>query len=469
MKKIITLSIILTLVMSYAGAQVFQVDTLQYKGTGSKYINFVMLGDGYTSAEQTNFISDATTLSTYLLSQSPWSNYINYFNVFAIRVISTQSGAKHPNNCSDCSAASPLVPVSNPTTYLGCSFDSYGIHRLLVPQNTSNIASVLATNFPSYDQVFIISNSPYYGGSGGTYATSSVNASSNEINAHEVGHSFAYLADEYYAGDGYAMEKPNMTKETNTALVKWKNWIGTNSIGINQHCCGGNSALWYKPHNNCKMQYLGSPFCSVCKQTIIESIHALVNPIVSYAPAAGTINSANQYIDFELTEVMKPIPNTLRTVWKLDGNIVLKNTDLLHLDQNTLSNGTHSLTVSVTDTTSMLKVDNHATTHLYTVSWSINKTSTGIILSADENKIEYSIYPNPSSNVLTISTEIANKNNVSIDLISADGKLIQQIINKPMEKGIYTTTVNIENLLSGTYSIVFKAGEVIHTETFIKQ
>ena len=100
----------------------------------------------------------------------------------------------------------------------------------------------LAKNFPNYDQVCILANTPYYGGSGGSYATTTLNTASNEIYAHEIGHSFAALSDEYYAGDGYAGERVNMTKETNPLLVKWKNWMNINGIGIYQHCCGGNSA-----------------------------------------------------------------------------------------------------------------------------------------------------------------------------------------------------------------------------------
>src|ERR1035437_1399306 len=215
MKKIITLCFIFLIKLNSVNSQTFQVDTLQYKGDINKYINIVIMGDGYTSSQQNTFITDANNLSSYLLAQTPWVNYANYFNVFAIKVISSQSGAKHPNTSSDCSSASPLVPVSNPTTYFGCTFDSYGIHRLIVPQNTTNIVNVLAANFPNYDQVLIIANTPYYGGSGGAYATSTVNSSSKEIAAHEIGHSFAHLADEYYAGDNFAAEKPNMTQETN--------------------------------------------------------------------------------------------------------------------------------------------------------------------------------------------------------------------------------------------------------------
>ncbi|OFY62482.1 MAG: hypothetical protein A3H98_05105 [Bacteroidetes bacterium RIFCSPLOWO2_02_FULL_36_8] len=469
MKKIIQLSLILLIKLNFVTAQSFQVDTLQLRGNLNKYINLVIMGDGYISTEQDSFISDAVNLVDYLFTQPPWSNYKNYFNVFAIKVISNQSGAKHPNTAGDCSNASPQVPVSNSDTYLGCSFDSYGIHRLVVPFNTSNIVNALATNFPNYDQVFIISNTTYYGGSGGVYATATVNISSNEIVAHEIGHSFAYLADEYYAGDMYAKEKPNMTKETDSTLVKWKNWNGYSGVGIFQHCCGGNSSLWYKPHTGCKMQYLGYPYCSVCTETIIEKTHFLANPIVSYQPIATTIDSSTKVLDFKLTELMKPVPNTLKSTWKLDGATISNNTDSIQLNQDILSNGMHTLTTTVIDTTFLLRVDTHSTIHFSVVSWNINKKSTGIQLTATKNKISYSVFPNPSTSNLNVSLEYDKKSKLSLQVISSDGRIIEQITDETSDNGKYFKTFSIDHFAKGNYVIVFKSGDIIHTKTFVKQ
>ena len=470
MKKTYLFVLILILRLTGFNAQTFQVDTLQYHGDITKYINIVILGDGYTSSQQSSFITDAKTLSAYVLQQNPWVNYTTYINVFAIWVISVQSGATHPNTASDCNTASPLVPVSSENTYLGCSFDTYGIHRLIAPQNTANVVNVLATNFPKYDQVYIISNNPYYGGSGGTYATTTIDASSNEIIAHEVGHSFAYLADEYYAGDMYAIEKPNMTQQTSTTLVKWKNWLGYNGTSIYQHCCGGNSALWYKPQNNaCKMQTLGLPYCCVCAQAIIETIHSLVNPIVSYTPTTLTITPSTQFVNFKLTEVMKPVPNTLHINWQLDAAVVSKNVDSLQIDQSKLTAGTHTVSANLTDTTILLRVDNHATIHFSLVTWIINKTTTGIELSSSKNKVSCSLYPNPSSKAVNISIDMEERGYVSIELMSPEGQVVRSVTNRMLEKGMNLNTMDIENLTSGVYVVVFNLGGVIHSEKLIKE
>lgn len=449
-------------------AAVFTVDTLIYRGDPNKYINFVILGDGFTSTEQGSFKSNAQSVADAFISQSPWSAYKNYINFFGVEVISTASGAKHPNTASDCSSASPLVPVANPNNYLGSTFDFGGIHRLVVPTNNTNIVSTLSSNFPNYDQVIILTNTPYYGGSGGTYATATLNTASNELAFHETGHSFAGLADEYYAGDIYAAEKPNMTKETNTTLVKWKNWIGVNGIGINQHCCGGSSSLWYKPFTDCKMQYLNSAFCSVCKETLVEKIHSLVNPIVRYTPTTLTVNSSSQLLTFKLNELMLPTPNTLKIVWKLNGNVVANNIDSILVNQSLLPNSTNTLVATVTDTTTLLKINNHATLHVSTVSWTINKVTTGVKINANDNKIEYSLFPNPVKEMMTVKVNMVKKSIATIDVFDLNG-INYYHLEDNNTKNDFQYNINTVDLASGVYFVKLQVGDMIETKSFIKE
>lgn len=54
---------------------------------------------------------------------------------------------------------------------------------------------------PFYDIALILVNSTKYGGGGGSYAVASINSYSYEIMLHEMGHSIAGLADEYWAGE----------------------------------------------------------------------------------------------------------------------------------------------------------------------------------------------------------------------------------------------------------------------------
>ncbi|MBC7425975.1 MAG: T9SS type A sorting domain-containing protein [Bacteroidia bacterium] len=470
MKKIYLLIVLITSICKTGFSQIFPVDTIQWSGDPSKYINIVIMGDGYTSTMQAKFKSDAKKLSDYMFTQTPFKQYKNYFNVVGIGVVSADSGAKHPNTAPDCNSANPTVPVSAPNTYFGCTFDYFNIHRLITPINTSNIAMVLAQNFPAYDQTIIISSSPYYGGSGGAYATSSTETTSPEIVAHEVGHSFASLSDEYYAGDVYAGEKINMTKETNPTLVRWKNWIGSPGIGIYQHCCGGSSAQWYKPSSNsCKMQLLGVPYCSVCQEAIVEKIHQLTNPIVKYTPDSGSVNTPQSMISFRLIKLMKPIDNTLNITWTLDGVSRDKNKDSIIVNQTLLSAGKHYLTATIIDTSSLVRTDNHPTLHFSKVSWTITRNKTGVNIISSDNKVDCSIFPNPSSDIMNYSIVFEKPEKFNLQVISIDGKLVHSSENVEAAKGDFKGNFNISDLPAGTYSVIFKFGNSTHTETFVKE
>lgn len=455
------------LAMNLSNAQEFEVETLKFSGNNDHYLNILVLGDGYDATEQSKFISDSKKVIDYLFSQAPWKNYSNFFNVYGIKVISEQSGVNHPKTATDCGSQ----PVYTNKPYFGTSFDEGGIHRLIVPKNYSLIHQVINTNFPSqYAQAIIIANTSDYGGSGGEFATATVEDNSPEIVAHEMGHSFAGLSDEYYAGDNYFYENHNMTKTSDPLSVRWKNWIGFNGVAVNKYEGSVNAALWHKPHHNCKMQLLGPDYCSVCTQAIVEAIHNKVNPIVSYTPSnTATISSADHYLDFNLTELMKPSPNTLNIKWKLDNTIVGENVDAVKIDQSTLSNGLHNLVVTVTDDSNFLKVDNHPTTHVSTINWTIDKSALGVNLNSFENKISYSMFPNPTTNSFYIEFNLDKQSEVLIELYSMDGKKIRQIENKTIDSKKYSKMVSIADLSSGSYLLTFKIDNATFSKIIIKQ
>ncbi|WP_162144168.1 M64 family metallopeptidase [Sporocytophaga myxococcoides] len=466
MKKIKLIAISLVILLFVANpvfAQVFDVDTLLYNGNTNKNINLVILGDGYVSSEMNDFITDANKLKNYLFGKAPFSNYKNYFNVFIIKTPSIESGVKHPATAADCISAS--VPKSNPNNYFGSTFDAYGIHRLVVPMNTSAIISVLADNFPDYDQVFVIANSLYYGGSGGSYATATLDQWSNEIAVHEIGHSFAGLADEYWAGPGYAAEKPNMTQNNNPNTIKWKNWLNTGTgVGIFQF----SGQAWYKPANGtCIMEEFNKPFCAVCNEAIIEKIHQLVSPIKNYTPISS-INTITDPVYFSLS-LIKPIPNTLKTEWLLNGINIGKNVDSVLINPSSLNFGSNSISVSVIDTTNLIRNNGHTTSHLYVTNWTISKSVTGIhTISSKNNMLEVKLYPNPSSDFLNIIFKNEKQEKASIHIFSSQGTLVQSIENPNKADNNISLTVDLSKYAVGSYFVEFRSVNFVHTESFIK-
>jgi hypothetical protein len=355
-------------------AQVFPVDTLMRNGNRVNRINLVYLADGYQSGELGTYITNSTTINNGLFSQPPFSQYKNYFNSFAIRVNSTESGAKHPRTASDCPALASH-PIINPNNYFQSTFDFAGIHRLLVPVNSVGISNVLASNLPDFDQAFLVVNSPYYGGSGGTVATASTDPSSVEVAIHEIGHSFAGLADEYWAGDAYAAEKPNMTANSNPATVKWKAWVGINNVGVYPYGTSGNPANWYRPHQLCKMQYLGYPFCSVCTERFIDRIHQLVTMADAYAPASTSITLTNfNNADFSVTPI-QTIPSTISVKWYLNGSVTpfLTNQSTASVPLSSFAVGANTIRAEITDNTALSKSYLPAAGYINNITWNVTR------------------------------------------------------------------------------------------------
>ena len=443
-------------------AQVFNVETLKLSGSTDKRINLVILSEGYQTNELPQFITDATNFMNAMFSQSPFLEYTNYFNVYAIKVPSNQSGSDHPGTATD--VIEPASPKTNVDTYFNTSYDSYNIHRLLYSYDYATISTVLANNFPVFDQAIILVNSSVYGGSGGLYPFTSTGVSTSEIAIHELGHSLFNLKDEYYPGDALAAEAINMTQETIPTLVRWKNWINRNGIDIYPYATSGNAATWNRPHQNCKMRYLGVPFCSVCKEGIVEKIHAIITPIDSYTPVSNTITNPIFPIDFQLN-LIKPIPNTLESTWTLNGATFATNLDAVSILEADLNSGINNLTVAVVDVTTLLKVDNHTTIHVSTVSWIINNSALGIKdITSESNEITISLYPNPSNDFINVKVDSTLATDLVVDIISIDGKQVKtvkllsanisQIDLSSLSVGIYVAKFYVKNVLIASKKLV---------------
>jgi len=228
MKHII---IILTVILnSFIGfTQVFDVETIKFSGDNDKRINLVILSEGYQANELSDFITDATNFSNEMFNESPFSEYANYFNVYAIKVPSNESGADHPEDG---------IFVD---TYFNATYNAFNNPYLLfyeIDGNSTNnteakILSVLADNFPNYDNALILVNSPGYGGSGGEFPMAYNGFWATRVIMHELGHSLFDLKDEYYPGDLLAGEAINMTQETDPNFVPLIIMqIGTNLMKI---------------------------------------------------------------------------------------------------------------------------------------------------------------------------------------------------------------------------------------------
>lgn len=438
MRKAIIIFIVLLLSVS-AFSQTFQIDTIQYHGPVDALINIVILGDGYKQEELPIFATDARKMSASLFNEKPFSNYREYFNVFIIKVPSNESGAANdPSNLID--------------NYFGSTFGFAGIDRLLVPTRNNRIVNVLANNFPQYDQVIMLVNSSKYGGSGGWVATASTNRSSAEIAIHELGHSFTGLVDEYWAGPLYAREAINMTRETNRDNLKWKNWYGDFGIGLYPFA---ESPEWHRPHQNCKMRFLGVPFCSVCTEGTVERINTLASPLLSYFPDNQNTISPEFPVSFKVG-LIKPIPNTLQRTWTLNGKIFKIDVDSVFLNRTDLEKGDNLLSVAILDTTQFSRKDNRQSVHLKIVTWSIKNSVTGIeTVAGNIHDFHYTLYPNPFAESINIKVEGTFNERLRAEILDINGRLI----SSHSLSGQGENTLTLKGIQGGLYFIRFYLDE----------
>ena len=418
-------------------SQTFQVDTIYYNGGIEKYINVVILGDGYQQSEMDTFKNNAITFSNNWFQQTPFLEYKNFFNIFTINVPSNVSGA----------ATDPDDLIDN---YFGSSFNIGGIQRLMMPTKESKVITVLANNFPAYDQVVMLVNSPIYGGSGGWVATASTHSSSSEVAIHEIGHSFSNLGDEYWAGFQYATEKANRTEESNPELIKWKDWLNYNEVGIYEYEPPGKG--WYRPHQACKMRYLFNPFCSVCTEQIFETIYNFSSPLNGFSPLDTNFIFTNPEETFFL-DLIKPNPNTLKIEWVLNGDSIVKNTDTLRVSRSSLIQGINNLVVTVRDTSALSRKKTKGTLKQKTVRWTIENLSTGIVENINWNDL-FNVYPNPSSGKITIDFHSEISVNNVIEIFTIEGKLLRRI--------------NVVNQLPGNNSVSIDLSLAQENILFIK-
>jgi hypothetical protein len=368
-RSVVFISVLL-LVCTRAFSQATMTQILS-NGLPANCINVVFLSEGYTAAQLNQFTNDAKLLMNYLQSGPPFDAYRNYFNGFAISVASVESGADHP-----------LSGIYH-NTYFNSTYYSYSLERLLtIPPNNldpyyadgqGKVDALLQTFMPEYDLVSVIVNDSEYGGSGGNVLITSRNADSAEIAAHELGHTFAGLGDEYsdpYPGS-VPYEMPNVTQQTNRALIKWTAWIlgstpvptpdtapYTSVVGLFEGA-EYQTTGWYRPQHICEMRALDNPYCKVCAESLVEAIYTKIRPIVSTLPATNppTTLANSQSVALSVT-TLQPIGFNLNVQWFTNNTACTGATNSsFTIYTTTLPFGNNQVRVEVTDTNPVVRTD----------------------------------------------------------------------------------------------------------------
>lgn len=242
----------------------FEKITLHKGGDDKNCMVITFMGDGFTASQQGAFIDEVRRTTEYMLSEPPLSLHKNGVNIYAVKVISNVSGvATHPSNLID--------------NYFGSSSGGTSIPSYIWIYREQRAHATFDYYSPDCDVKAVIANAPQHSGFGGAFSVTAMHSAARFVVAHEMGHVFADLADEYWSGA--TGEAANRTADKNPATIRWRNFLGKNGIGIYPYGPTGVQSAWFRPHQNCKMQQSGAPFCDVCLEEFRWRIERIKNPL----------------------------------------------------------------------------------------------------------------------------------------------------------------------------------------------
>jgi len=189
----------------------------------ARCVDLVLVGEGYTAAEEATFRADLTRFTAVLLRQEPFASLRDRLAVRGVWVPSPENGCDEPSR-----------GVWRRTA-VGASFDALGSERYLLTEDNRALREVAAA--APYDLVIVMVNHSRYGGGGifNFYSTFTTrNQWSEYVFLHELGHAFAGLADEYYTSSvayndlyppGVEPAEPNITALLDPAALKWRGLV----------------------------------------------------------------------------------------------------------------------------------------------------------------------------------------------------------------------------------------------------
>jgi len=360
------------------------VVTIRNNGDSANRVDIVLLSEGYTAGELSQWAIDAEAGIVDLFLNEPFNEYQKYFNVHRIDVASMESGADHPE-----------TGVYKNTAF-DATYNCSGVQSLICISN-SKVATVLGNSIQpnQMDIVIVVVNDLEYGGSGGQYAVASLHTDSQEIILHELGHSFGLLADEYTSSpppcnNTVEPPEPNVTMQTSRNLIKWNQgggppagWIEFSTpiptvtaipsgAGLYQgakYCASG----LYRPTSNSKMNTLYAPFGPINEEQLVKRFYNFVSPIDSSMPVAPSLVLQQGSSSVFQVTVPMPMSMPLDVTWYVNG-LVSGSGLAFTLDTSALAIGFHTVKAEARDTTAKVRYD-PASVLMDSRLWSVEITS----------------------------------------------------------------------------------------------
>ena len=333
--------------------------TLENRGSSSNRVDMVFIGDGYQANELgTKYVSHINGVLDDMFGKrlnDPFPRYTNFFNVHRVNVVSQQSGA-------DRSRLEETVDTALDASY---KYDTQTDRLLYFSSSLANAAVSTALQGTGIvpDMRLGVVNDTKYGGGGGQWAVwAGGNSSAREVAIHELGHSFAGLADEYdYPNDTYTPGnvdpfEVNVSIDP-TGANKWSQWLGyddpyhngqngtvnISKVGAYEGARYYKNGL-YRPTGDSKMRNLNKPFNAVSREEIILDIYKFVDPLDAF------LDNTTALFDPDSLWVDTVDPDVIEVDWLVDGVLRLDDgPENLNLDLLDLDPGVYTITAASYD------------------------------------------------------------------------------------------------------------------------
>jgi hypothetical protein len=288
---------------------------IENAGPPKNRVNYVIIGDGYTEAQQDLFVQHVQTAMKKRFSDllgQPYGRYRKFVNICAIKLVS------------------PNGPIGSGSTALDCSGDD---QSRLANCNTSKINMAISMNIPpsfEVDWKAVVLNNDRWWNTGATIMLwSGAHKEAAGAALHEGGHGFHQLADEYDGSDTNCdreFGEVNVTADSAMTAGKWDKWLGYDQVGATgvqgavagaRYCASGQ----YRPSQNSMMNSLfgdkpNTAYNPVSREKMIMDIWRAVVPIDSITPPAGALGSPG------MLELKVIDPEVIDVDWSVDGQVV---------------------------------------------------------------------------------------------------------------------------------------------------
>ncbi|HZI12490.1 MAG TPA: M64 family metallopeptidase [Myxococcus sp.] len=265
----------------------------------------VVMGDGFTAAEQSAYNTQVTNMVTHgMFGNDFFREQQNAFNVYRLNLESAESGVDRitynlngtPNDTRDDTVTSRV----NKNTalhyaysgewshcWLEHTFSIFGTNMTESAKNTAlSNAGLSHANY-----IIVLLNEPGFGGCNrGPRDIVQTLGVGWDVVAHEAGHGIGGLWDEYSVAGHYsggAVNTRNCSTTLNRSSVFWNRYIApatavpttllagmdsNRTVGEFEGCGTNVTGIW-RPVHNCRMNGNTPDFCPVCKTLMRKSLY----------------------------------------------------------------------------------------------------------------------------------------------------------------------------------------------------